>query len=220
MKIAICMWYDEGVKHYADLCKELNESYCKNNGYTFIYSNERLLPDKLPHFERYPLMLKYIKEYDWIMWIDADAFFYKDARPLETVIEHIKFTHDSILSLNIRQMFSDNVPYYEINNGVFILKNTNINIKFLERMINCNDIYEIAKKEHYVFDQAVFRYLYCENYNNFRGRSYVVNYGVLQHFYKDEINYLSSKPFILHMAGGHQDRKKIVSEYKSNNYEN
>ena len=216
MKLAICMWYDEGVKDYADLCKQLNESYCKKNKYDFIYSDERLLPNKLPHYERYPLLLNHIKKYDWIVWIDADAFFYKDARPLETIIEHIKFSHDNILSLNIRQTFS-NIPIHEINNGVFILKNTKDNIKFLKRMMYCDDIIEIAEKNHYIYDQAVFRYLYCENYENFKKNSYVVNYGVLQHFYQHEINHLNNKPFILHMAGSHQNREEIVKNYINKN---
>ena len=213
MKIAICMWYDNNIEDYGNLNRKLNKEYCNKYGYDFIFSNKRNLPNKLPHYERYPLLLNNIGKYDWIMWIDADAFFYKDSIPLENIINHIQFTHTTILSKSIRQIFNNKTPDYEINNGVFLLKNTKENYKFLEKMIDCDDIIDIAEKKHFVYDQAVFRYLYCENYQNFKTNSFILDYGILQHFYDYELPYLKYKPLILHMAGKNQNRIKIVEKY-------
>ena len=60
MKIAICMWYDNNIEDYGNLNRKLNKEYCNKYGYDFIFSNKRNLPNKLPHYERYPLLLNNI----------------------------------------------------------------------------------------------------------------------------------------------------------------
>lgn len=212
MKILILMYYDENVKSYADNCKGLNENYCKKNNYDFICSNETFLPYKSGHYQRYPLILKHIEKYDWVMWIDADAFFYNDAPRLETLINHIQFSHEIILSYSIKQYLSDEYDKNFINNGVFLFKNTKNNIKIIEKIIDSDDIKDISHKKHYTYDQSIFRYLYEINYLDFKKNSFVLNYGALQHFYEHELGYLKYKPFILHMAGDNSEKRKEISK--------
>jgi len=110
MNITVVMWYDEGIKEYADNCYKINKAYCDKHGYTIIQSSERYYTDRKPHWELFPLILKHINETDYIMWVDADAHFYIDAPRLETIIE--KHNTDIILSEDL-----DNSEY-NINTGV------------------------------------------------------------------------------------------------------
>tara|TARA_Y100000389_G_scaffold195366_1_gene226703 strand:+ start:774 stop:1508 length:735 start_codon:yes stop_codon:yes gene_type:complete len=214
MRLAICSFYDKNISTYAYYTDLINKYYCNKYHYTYISSSNYRVNHLSPHYERYALMLEHIRNYDWIMWIDADAFFYKDAEPLEKVINHVQHSHKCILSLSIKDYFINHCENYYINNGVFILKNCKENISFLNKMINCEDIKEIAEKQHYIYDQSVFRYLYCNNYENFKNNSLVLNYGILQHFYEFEKKTLFYKPYILHMAGqNNATRRKIVLLY-------
>ena len=57
LKIAICMWYDDNIKNYADYAKKINKKYCDINNYSLIFSNKRNLPNIAPAWERLPLLL-------------------------------------------------------------------------------------------------------------------------------------------------------------------
>lgn len=87
-KIAIAMWYDEHIKEYGDVNYLINKAYCKKHGYDIIQSSVRTYAntDRTPHWERIPLVLKFLPQYDYLVWIDADAHFYIDAPTIEMVI--------------------------------------------------------------------------------------------------------------------------------------
>jgi len=214
MKIAICMYYTENISNYAYYSREINKMYCKKYGYDLIMSNETFLTDLTPHYERYPLLLRHIDNYDWIVWIDSDAYFYIDSPPLENIIKYINYSHTCILSYTITQYLSSEFKKYYINNGIFLMKNTEENKEFLYKMIHNKDIIHVSEQLHHIYDQSVFRFLYDTNYRNFKDNSYVLNYGVLQHFYDYELPYLKYKPYIHHLAGNDSEtREKIIKKY-------
>ena len=214
MKIAICMYYTENINNYSYYSREINKMYCIKYGYDLIVSNENFLTNLTPHYERYPLLLQHIDNYDWIVWIDSDAYFYIDSPPLENIIRHVNYSHSCILSYSIKQYLSYDFKNYYINNGIFIMKNTEENKEFLYKMIHNDDIIQVAEKLHYTYDQSVFRYLYDTNYRNFKDNSYILNYGLLQHFYDYELSYLNYKPYIHHLAGNdNKTREKIIKNY-------
>ncbi len=216
------MYYNENICNYSDYSKEINKMYCKKYDYDFIVANDNIIEycyknnysivdgeqfwnniisNTSPYYVRYHLLLNIIDSYDWVMWIDSDAYFYINASPLENIIKHIELSHSCILSYTIKQYLSDQNKDFYINNGTFLLKNTEDNKTFLNKMINNRDIKDVAEKLHYIHDQSVFRYLYDTNYKNFKDNSFVLNYGVLQHFYSHELKYLKYKPYIHHLAG-------------------
>jgi len=235
MNIAICMYYNNNVSSYGDYSKEINKIYCNKYGYDFIVANDKyieyyfknnssrieeeiywkdIISNTNPYYIRYPLLLNVIDKYDWVVWIDADAYFYNDAPPLENIIKYIHYSHSCILSYTIIQDLSSQFKNYYINNGIFLMKNIQENKDFLNKMINNDDIIHIAESLHHIYDQSVFRYLYDTNYKNFKDNSYVLNYGVLQHFYNYELPYLNYKPYVHHLAGSNNIyRTKIIKNY-------
>ena len=119
-RIAVCTWYNDAIKHYADLARKINEKYCHDHGHTFIACNKRRLPKRHPSWECMPLLahvLQSDKHYDAVMWIDADACFnYRCPVGIEYFIENNP-DKDIILSDDITQ---DGKP----NCGVMLLRNT------------------------------------------------------------------------------------------------
>ena len=77
-KIGVFMWFDDNIKKYAENNYKINKIYCEKYNYQIIKSNSKLLVNKKPNWERIPLLLKYLDEFDYLIWIDADAHFYFD----------------------------------------------------------------------------------------------------------------------------------------------
>ena len=99
MKFCILMWYDEKISSYGNINYEINKKYCDKNNIELIMCNKRRHSNRHPAWERIPLILEYINDYDYIMWIDADAHFYIDD-PVSSMDEHNVFiTCNSIFEL-------------------------------------------------------------------------------------------------------------------------
>ena len=86
--------------------------------------NERRQSNRHSAWERIPLILKYINDYDYVMWIDADAFFYNDANNILDIIDD---------NINYNFIFSNDIGNNNINTGVYIVKNSQYSIDFLTK---------------------------------------------------------------------------------------
>jgi len=206
IKIAIVMWYDENIRSYGDVNYLINKQYCQKHGYDIIQSNKRLYADneRTPHWERIPLMLKCLtnidRKYDYLVWIDADAHFYIDAYPVTSIIE--KYPNKSLI-------LSGDYPHlntsWEINSGVFILKNNKECFDILMAWGYSDILEKVAKKNIHKYgnykDQKVLRLMYDNNILNIKQKSVVIPYGIFQHFFPKSKKELMQRPLICHLAG-------------------
>lgn len=204
MKIAICMWYDGYASEYGDICREINRLYCEKHGYILIKSSRRVYKNRPSTWERFPLLLGHIENYDYVVWIDADAFFYNCAPPLEEIINHYK--KDILLSADVdRYLKSDSV-----NAGFFILKNTKQVINILTKWAKDTELAQRFKGEvgveleHWEEDQAMIRGFLRYNIDGIRDLAKVLPYMELQHFQLCEYAILKKHgilPYVFHAAG-------------------
>lgn len=209
------MWYDDNIKYYADNFYEINKKYTKKHGYTLIKSSERTYTDRHPTWERFPLLLKHIESYDYVMWIDADAHFYVDAPPVENLIN--KYNKDIILSEDIPDS-ADVAP--SINAGAIIMKNTQKNIDILKKWAYSEELRiksDGAFKTRWVKDQAIMRWHVKYNLDNINDISVIVPYLELQHFHVKEISNKTSKPPYIHHYAGSTTKARLKG---SKNYLN
>ena len=189
MKFCILMWYDENIASYGDINYEINKKYCDKNNIELIRCNERRHSTRHPAWERIPLILKYINDYDYVMWIDADAFFYNDANNILDIIND---------NINYNFIFSNDIGNNNINTGVYIVKNSQYSIDFLTRWLYDEDLYK-NNKHPYWWDQGVLIDMFNQNILDIKNNCIIIDYGVLQHFYEDET--IPNKSFIFHLAG-------------------
>ena len=137
LRIAVCMWYDEGCKEYAEHTRQINERFCARHGYTLLVSGERRLPEWAPHWERMPLLLETLRSnlYDAVCWLDADACFNERAEvDLGYFLERYS-TKDVILSEDCPYCAQADTPT-AMNSGVIILRNTARAQGFLETVLD------------------------------------------------------------------------------------
>lgn len=190
MKVGVCMYFTKDIECYAKHTYELNLRYCKKHGYDLIHSNKPFYKDRSPHWERLPLLLKHLPNYDYLIWIDADAFFYEDA---PSIIENVNF------------IFSKDKWLKTINTGIFVVKNTKFSIDFLKIWAFDEKLYQYSLSLPKWHDQNAIIYLYEHNVMNIKKKSKVYPYGVLQRFVPDK-----HVP-VYHMAGtSKEDRIKIL----------
>jgi len=184
MNIAICMWYDNNISCYADKFKYINQKYCDKNNYNLIFNNKTYLIGKEPSYQKLPFLLEILTNYnyDYVMWIDADAHF-NNYDKLDKFI--CPCGGDIIFSQDIS-------GGEDINCGVMIFKNTEYSKNFLNYWIN-NDI---KNPYPHWWEQGILRVIYAGNIMNIKEHSHIVKYGLLQSFTKYDKNAL-----ITHLAG-------------------
>jgi hypothetical protein len=197
------MFYDDHVKSYGDINYTINKLYCDKHNIEIILSNTKNYTNRHAAWERLPLLLSHISNYDYLIWIDADAFFYNDAR---SIIDIIK-TNDTV-----NFIFSDDIGNNNINTGIFIVKNSQYSIDFLTKWAYDEDLYK-NNPHPYWWDQGVLIDMYDKNILNIKENSTRINYGILQHFYNYDKK--GDETLIHHLAGVRVNNERYET---SNNY--
>jgi hypothetical protein len=220
MKIAVLMWYDDKFKSYGDNCYKINKVYCAKYGYDLIKSSKKYYKDRSGHWERYPFILKHIKNYDYVVWIDADAFFYNVSPPITDLIE--KHKKEIIFSEDDNKL---NPP--AINTGVAIFKNTEKVINILQKWCYSNKLKDeycgsaeidgyLCPRINWIEDQALVRGFYKDDVDDVGSISKILPYLELQHYHiyeRDALAKFKNLPYIFHFAGRHEARYKESKKY-------
>jgi len=202
MKICIVMFYDYKIKNYGEINYKINKKYCEKYNLDIILSNEKKYNNRYSAWERLPLLLDNISKFDYLIWVDADAFFYNDANNILDIINK---------NINVNFIFSNDIHNKNINTGFFIVKNTEYSIEFLTKWAYDEELY---KQNPYPgwWDQGVLIYMFNNNILNIQQNSIQYEYGDLQHF--NENDKVNDKTYIFHLAGKSSDvRYKTSKEY-------
>ena len=206
-RVCVAMWYDDAISDYADNNFLVNKEYCLENQLALVRSSRRFCTDRHPAWERLPLILNELPSYDWVVWVDADAHFYRGAPSVRTLIEENR-DMDFIFS-------GDKPPRENINTGVFAVKNSGFSRSFIERWLNDEEAY-LNNPFPGWWEQGVLIDMWDKNVLGIRQRSRVLDYGVLQHFYTADCP--GSSPLVLHMAEQpHSDRVEHSKQYLGEN---
>jgi hypothetical protein len=196
------MFYDDKIKNYGEINYKINKKYCEKYNLEIILSNEKRYNNRHSAWERLPLILDNISSVDYLIWIDADAFFYNDANNIVDIIN---------ANANANFIFSNDIGNTNINTGVFIVKNTQYSIEFLTRWAYDEVLYE-NNPHPYWWDQGVLVNMFNNNILNIQENSVQYEYGELQHF--REYDKLNDKTYVFHLAGTSDDiRYEKSKEY-------
>ncbi len=161
MKIAVCSFvigetYRNTVKNGIITRKK----YCEKHSYDYIDDETVYCPEREIEWSKIKIIQKYLKieknekekkekkNYDFLVWIDADTFIMNDTITLESLIE--KF------------MKNKDLMYVQahgwVNNGVFFVRNTEFMRNFFTEVWNHTG--------HVCREQGAMDYLYRINWNN------------------------------------------------------
>ncbi len=160
-------WTTTGTCDYASIATKNHIDYCNKHNYTYISEVWDLgeYGTWHPTWVKIFMLQKYINNYDYIVWIDADAIFYnKDVKIEELIL-------DNSIDLIVPKLEKD-LEFHKITSaittGFIILKNSfwckNLLGSMLENKNNSDEYYH----EQTVLDDFLKKFYYdeCPNLKN------------------------------------------------------
>ena len=131
LKICVCMSYTENIKEYSQIAEKINSIYVKRHGYDLRIFSEKMT-DRAIQWCKIKVINILLNEnkYDYIFWIDSDAYFNNHRIKLEDII---KTTDKNII------ICEDNVNSgrkYTVNSGTIFVKCNDWSKKFLDLLWN------------------------------------------------------------------------------------
>jgi hypothetical protein len=179
------------IKNYGDINYAINKKYCEKYNIDIIVSHTNKYFRRHSAWARLPLILDNIEKYDYLIWIDADALLYNNATNIIDIIKE---------NIDYNFIFSNDVGNNNINTGIFIVKNSQYSIDFLHKWAYDNDLY-VNNSYPGWWDQGVLIDMFNQNILDIKNNSVSLEYGILQHFYENELSGFSKKPLVFHLAG-------------------
>jgi hypothetical protein len=104
------------------LSYEKNKQYADHHGYAFQCNHEPLRSHYF--FHKFFLLQEVLPKYDYVLWIDADAF----------LVNHSKKIQD-FLTKDSQQIITISIDQTSLNTGVFIIKNCDNSMHMLDLII-------------------------------------------------------------------------------------
>jgi hypothetical protein len=209
-KIAVCTWYDDNIKEYADITSEINQKYCDKNNYDYIVDHTRRLKDRHPAWERFALFTKLFKNYDYVVWIDADACFRYDHPNQSLLRDIIHKNKDKDIIFSYDHPRDPN----QINSGFIIMKNTEYSKQFCNEIIHNKNQRCTSHYNNPYWEQECVRYLHNNNINSLKEKSIILPFELLQTFSIDE----NKDSLIIHMAGHSKETRIDIFKKLNENY--
>lgn len=146
MKIAIIQLYDDGRKGYGDLTSDVASRYCETHGYTYICHRELIEPSLIPTWNKLLAVKKHLADFDWVLWLDADALIVNPKHSIEDVIKPHAGDRDMLFSSDDQGLCA----------GVFFAKNTPWTFSFLDTVLLLGELPDCG----HLYEQKTIRSLY------------------------------------------------------------
>jgi hypothetical protein len=205
------MYYDDAIKEYADIAYKINKHYCDKHGIDIIVSNEKTYADRKPSYEKLPLVLKYIDQYDYLVWIDADAFFYGGSEDIRNIINTYA-DKEFIFSQDYKNWLHCTIP--NVNLGIFIVKSSEYTKQFIKFWAYDEESYNKNPGKGF-WEQGVLIKLFNENKFEIQSKIVSLKYGVLQHFREEgELSSPSTNSLVFHLSNKSSEfRQNYFTKY-------
>jgi hypothetical protein len=207
MKILVLSAYDDVYAscNLGPLSENKNRAYAEHCGYRFIC--DRIVNKDMHHFfYKFRSILTYIDNYDYVFWIDADAFFTNFSMRIEDLIKSPDKTFIATIDRNY------------LNTGVFIVKNCDEIKKLFKKVI-----VEGPKNSHHPFPDAM---ILLDHFNKPSSTWDIVKPQYLMNAYKNELykaedpesEFKENESLVLHFPGmNYSDRIEAYYKYNVEN---
>lgn len=86
MNILVLTLADDNFAQVREVSEPNKRAYAEKHGYPFIHETELLDPSRNASWNKIPYVLKYLPDFDWVFWTDADSLVMNPDVRLEDVI--------------------------------------------------------------------------------------------------------------------------------------
>lgn len=189
-KIGVCSLaigeaYKDSVK-YAMRSKSL---YAQKHGYGYHIDGDVFDTSRPPAWSKINILKKYLADYDYLVWMDADLLVMNDELKLEMFIyDYMENAH----MMAVREWLA-------INTGVLFVKNTDWSFRFLEYIYTKTEFLH-----HPQWEQTAFNQLFEKDEMDSQNRVKILPLALQYLFNSYWYNYYPGH-FALHLAGCFRD---------------
>jgi len=203
MKIYICvvMLYTPNISSYSKITEQINRQYCNKCQYDFkLY--DTLIPNKWTTWSKLDAIKKTLPNYDYVFWIDSDAFFNNHDIPLENFIT----TYDMYICDDL----PNNLPgqHCLVNTSTMLIKNTKYMQDFIDIWLKYDGIYNYEP----FHEQTILDYMIKNNSFNCENKIKIYKAktfnSIIYDFHKDD--------FVIHMMGMDEPSRIIIASQRLN----
>lgn len=187
-----------------DYTSTVNKAYCDHNNYDFHKIKGDLhasATDKAPPWSKLGYLRDVIatKKYDYVVWIDADAFFCNKDMKIETWISHAG-DKDLIVGRDAGYNLSTFIDGGRtgVNTGVMIWKSCDSNMELLTALLTDTKFSPYYIKPNW--EQNAIRQCMSENVNQITDRTHVIEDTNFNNNCNDVGDYITNGGFIVHLT--------------------
>jgi len=196
------------IMSYANATEAENRRYASRWGYGFHVFDHAIDKTRVPHWSKLHVVQLYLPDYDYLLWIDADAAFFDQSRRIEEVM--------GVAAQPEKHMWAQDIwPDYPsihrnelIDTGIVLFRNSHWTRQFLMELYH----YPACQEHLNWTEQYCFTVAYNADLMGMRARMSILPTPVVNHHIippPDQPNGM----FILHLAGRpSKARTKIFSE--------
>jgi hypothetical protein len=130
IKVVQYHWGEQN--HSYQVSRRINEVYCRRHGYEYVVKTFIPRDDRSPHWAKIPAMREELHDCDFLLYLDADAFFYSHELMIEE--ELLPFLEDKQIMMSA-DLASENIRHQpnKPNGGVVLVRNSEKSAEFLQR---------------------------------------------------------------------------------------
>ena len=156
------VWNNYGDCDFGKFAAEINLKYANKNNYSFICEIlQEPLTDRYNTWNKINLIKKHLPNYDYVVWIDADAIFIKNIKIEDFLDDYI----DLVLSKN--PLSDTKIMYTMTSTGFMIWKNSKWSIDALNYIWNNYSLYAFSHfHEQTALDQLLLPKITNQNLIN------------------------------------------------------
>lgn len=211
-KIIICMSYTDNISSYSKYTEYINKKYAEKHGYDFIKFNYEL-KDRAQQWCKVKainhLLENNTNKYDYIFWIDSDAFFNNFNQTLDSIIN--KYNNKDII---ICDDYPNSGIKNTINTGTMFIKFSEWNKEFCKKWFNYTGEY-LTSPYH---EQSVLDY-YINHVDNFKNHVIVCPTKTFNSAAYELNEYKKTNDFIIHlMARNSEFRINYIKKWIEDNH--
>lgn len=205
MEIAVITLGTSHIRQYSQYAFDINRSYCEKQGYTYIQYNDILDQSRPASWSKIPIVKRHLNEFDWIMWIDADAIFFNHDTRIE---ERIDETANLVLGKACGDQWIDNslADYVNQNMGCFIIRGKcEWSVNLLDRIYS-----KTNRIDHKWWETQALSDIILENDSAINSKIRILNQHLINGYEHRLYSYFdfSTDQFIIHYAGMSNDDRE------------
>lgn len=184
------------IRNYSVFTEEGNRAYADQWGYGFHVFDHIVDLERVPHWSKLHAVQLYLSEYEYLLWIDADAVFFDRSRGIDEVFNVSGWPNAEMWAQDIWPDYPSVQRMELIDTGVVLFRNSLWTRQFLLEM------YHLPSCQNFLnwTEQYCFTVAYREDFLGMRSRMAILPTPTINHHVLPSPQDPAAL-FILHLAG-------------------